>query len=486
MHLANDARRKSLHEFVSIFGWVAWTYLLLRPILMAPLLADDFLAPFTEYRAVKGNPETAISNAMEIIRGGVSFRPLSTFLTSLQNYATIELGLRFSISPTTVFTVFRFCSYLLLIDAMARLLLVSKNQSGMKLKPGRDLVVARILSTTLLASLIQVHFLWSNDPVTNYFFSGVVPVSVMLHFLRFAIASLYKFETRDAIKASLVGLLAAGMYELTIGIALGFVATAFVLMVVRKRLGNTPVNFWCFLIPLPNIAFVLIGRLIYQSKAGAYGGTTIGNSGSIVRTALIHLGGNIPATGWDLSTEVYPSAARTDIALLLLVATVGVVVHWGLKHLQLGTLRLILPVLFMGMVVPVALLSVTDKVQAETTRVGQVYIPYMYGLPFVVFLLICLLNLTYKHAQTRTFARFLFIAFATVQISTNRNLSEFGQTAYRANSELLTAWAESEPRELRCARLANWTSIPWPTYYRDELIEGLTLSYRAYHRSEFC
>ena len=477
-------------QIFSLCAWSILVYILLKPIITAPLVADDFLAPFTEYLANRGKWQSAVSHSIGIVRDGVSFRPVATLLNTAQNFLTVQVGLRFSISPTTVFSWLRFVTFLFLIDSISRLIADTLGNVAIFEKSRTRLGSIRILVTTLLAAVIQIHILWSNDPVTNYILSGLFPLGLMIHSIRFGMRATQSHKPRDYGLAAGLGLVAGLTYELTIGLAVGFVIATLLFVPRSPTQRFSRQHILAASTALPNLLVVSFGRIAYRKAANAYGGTTIGDQHSLAETALIHVAGQLPGTAWRLSHETNRLVFIPTVRAVLVGVIVGVSVLVCAKRIATSReprnrLKLIF-ILTTGSLIPPVLLSLTAKVQNETTRFGEVYIPYAYGLPLsIVTLAVVSAWLTKKTRAMWALCIFL-AAIGTVQYSINDRLSIHAQGAFRANSEILATWSDRPNRDARCLALSNWEQIPWPQYYRDELKNGLQMTYSDYFGEDFC
>jgi hypothetical protein len=465
--------------------WIAVSYIVLRPVLEAPLLADDFLAPFTEFRLTRGSLSESLDVARSIIADGVSFRPLATFITAINNFLTIELGMRFSVSPLTTFKYQRLLAYLFLIDALARLtslFLVRKDSTS---KPF-DLSIIRILISVLLLGSLQIHLLWSNDPVTNYLLSGLVPVALSIHFIRFGILAIESAKNRYLLWTFLTGLSAALLYELTIGYALGIFTYA-VLQMIRNR--NRRLNsFRVAIASLFPVIVVVGGRIAYRSAAQSYGGTTIGTRSEVFETFLSHLISNMPTSAWDLSSRVVPDVMSFRLTAAI-TSLAGTVYLWVVLRRSATNTRIQRPVLTLtasAMILAAGLLSTTSKVQIETTQIGQVYIPFAYGIPFIAGACLLILQRFAKTGWIRplAFASMAFLIF--IQLNLNYNISDYANRVFAPNAQVLKNWSEKSPIEERCQALAQWQQMSWPDYYRTEMTEGLNSTYTHFQGEPFC
>jgi hypothetical protein len=137
----------------------------------------------------------------------------------------------------------------------------------------------------------------------------------------------------------------------------------------------------------------------------------------------------------------------------------------------------------------IALTSVTVKVQDELRELGYVYTFYAMG-SCVVALGIAIAIRSIYFRQGGATLRYLLCAFAigflVVQSTINWRLSEQLNQAYLVNHRLLDAFDEDVEESKRCDAFATWAQVPWPTYYRDGMRDGLQEAYQYYFDEPFC
>ena len=135
-----------------------------------------------------------------------------------------------------------------------------------------------------------------------------------------------------------------------------------------------------------------------------------------------------------------------------------------------------------------ALQSVTVKVQDEAPRVGYVY-TWFAMTSSAVALGLAVVGRRVMSRPSGT-VRFVVVAAAMsllfVQNTVNWRLSQQLTTSYGANRRLIDAFDDDVPVADRCAVLVQWTSIRWPVYYEDGIVDGLQESFEHYFDEPFC
>ena len=141
----------------------------------------------------------------------------------------------------------------------------------------------------------------------------------------------------------------------------------------------------------------------------------------------------------------------------------------------------------------------TQKVRAETLRIGHVYNYYAYGSIAVVLIALLVAPSLIAIVSERTrrvpavFAALVVGAaivaagFVAVQTVVNGDVQRVFDTRLRASDDVLNAFADEHDEADRCATLATWSALPFfLDYYRTEFIEGLQATYEHFHDEPFC
>ena len=479
--------------------WVAvqiFALAVLYPALTTPLIADDFLNPFDQFRQSGAGLGRNLGDAWKIVFSGASFRPVGGLVGALYNWwwlqANAHLGLgietAYALTKAAVFS-FTITAGTLVIARVLRLLGSTTHFSRI------HFAFAAVFSLTL-----QIHGGWSNDPVVSYPLSGFLSTSLSLIFLWSMLGFVQRPCARGTIFPSFLAVFAVANYELSFGAVLGGSLLVFLFAVLmpqvstnRRRLalvGQVPL--------VVSIVFVVCGRVIVGSASSTYAGTTVRIDHHFPFTAVRTLASSLPASAWVLSRDalggsVALSARTLIVAVVALAAGTMLVLESGQTKPDLRLARRLI-------VAPVAMLltywlsaaglqAMTVKVQDEAPRIGYVYTHYAVGATVVAVIVALLLLLVPWSRVRRPAVALSFGALSilsTVQLTVNWRLAERLRQTTIPNQNLIESYSENRPFGERCAALRDWTAGQWPAYYENQMVDGIKSAFQHFHGEEFC
>ena len=219
-----------IQNIIKTFLYMAYSTVLLFPILSTPLVADDFAAPFYQFDATGFGITPAVKYGWESAYGGVSFRILGNPLGSLIHFLFVDLAGRFGIPISTTYFILKLGVYLgvgIVAAWVCNQLLLLAGKSLSKW------AVLFVTSTVTFVSL-QNHALWSNDPVASYPLAGFGSVIFGLAILGYSLrtASLGITSKRIAILSTLTTA-SVLYYEINVGMIVG-IAPLLVVLALRR------------------------------------------------------------------------------------------------------------------------------------------------------------------------------------------------------------------------------------------------------------
>jgi hypothetical protein len=481
---------------------MAYSTVLLFPILSSPLVADDFAAPFYQFKSIGFGMTPAVQYGWNNAYGGVNFRILGMPFGSVMHFLYVDLAGRFGIPISTSYFVTKLLVYLGIGVATAWVCNELLRLAGKTLSRWSVLFVS---STVIFVSL-QNHAMWSNDPVSGYPLAGFGSVILGLAVLGFALRTVRMGITPSRI-AVLTVITASSVlyYELNVGMIIGI---APLLAIAALRNGpDAALSFFSkikklMVVSIPCIipALALVwGRILSGSSTQSYGGTTIRLGSQALHTFLSGMISTLPGSGWALSQEILGGSIRFLAGVLPIVVLLVLVVTMFLysethQAKQKGNFDVWLVgagllSLFLFWIVGVGVQSVTSKVQDESPRIGYVYTYYAIGAT-VVALLISLVVLYFGSSlrmKTSTIVVALALTVvASCQLTVNWRLMDKMHAALEPNRALLVAFSSQAPIPYRCRALLDWSNGGWPDYYEEGMIGGLQTAYNHYHQEDFC
>jgi hypothetical protein len=462
--------------------------LLVYPLISTPLIADDFVNPFTQATSNGIGLRSSIRYGWNVGSNGPSFRPVGAIVGSVYTSLWLDISSRLDINLTVIFGLTKLVLYMTLSFLVAMLICEVAGAGERTLSQRRTyLIVIAALSITA-----QIHAHWSNDPVVNYPISGLLSACIATAVLLFAFKTARTLRPSHVFTTAAFGMVGVWHYELTIGAALA--GSIVILLHSRPSRATIAVRFLRRLfyascvVGLPALA-VLAGRAKVGSVAETYGGTTLALSSRALSTTLIHIASATPGAGWKLSHETLGGSARLSLLAMFaaaLAVTVFVTSFRALPPIRNAVAKISACFLIYFLVASI-MLGITLKVQNETSRIGQVYLEYVPGHILWATALIFLGSLCIGAGKrtSEVFAVFLVI-FATIQFTINWRLSESLNNMVVPNRQVIAAYSSSASESRRCMTLLNWRQGNWPEYYADTLTKGIAISYQNYFGESFC
>ncbi|PVG84320.1 hypothetical protein DDE18_01445 [Nocardioides gansuensis] len=476
-------------------AYVLGACLLLRPTLTTTVVADDFQAPFA--LVVNSGPTLgdALSHGWNIAMTGAKFRLVGAEFGTLMNWLNLWVSATFDLPIDVVFNALKLGVFVGCAAAAATFWwLVARTH----VRPVRWATAFFLTSTALFGSL-QLHALWSNDPVQSFPFAGFGATAVGFLMLTTAVWVAARPSWRRYLAATVGTVAGVSYYELNAGAVLGagvvLAVAAWAARRDRRRLVLHVVG---------GSAMCLVPALLLvvargASPADTYAGRQVRADGAfdfLVRGLL----GSLPGGAWQVSEKILQARPglvfSQTVAVLVVVAAVGL---WCARVPELppadpATRSRAGALAAGGGVVVYALFAVglqssTVKVQDEMLGIGYVYMFYAVVATSVALgVAVVTLELirTRRRAWPRTVALCCAVVFLVFQGTYNMRLHDLHNSIFKPNAALDNAWDEDVPQGERCRAIHAWADNPWPDYYRNDVVLGTDKAYRYYFGEAFC
>ena len=487
---------------IKSFLYIAYSTVLLFPVLSSPLVADDFAAPFYQFQYVGFGASSAVRYGWENAYGGVNFRILGMPFGSLMHFLYVDLAGRFGIRISTSYFITKLVIYLGIGIVTAWVCNELLRLAGKRLSQWTVLFVS---STVVFVSL-QNHAMWSNDPVSSYPLAGFGSVILGLAVLGYSLrtARLGIAITRIAF-LTILTTASVLYYELNVGMIMGIAP-----LLAISALRRTPSKQSSFFSKSKNLVFVSIpcvvpalallwGRILSGSSSQSYGGTTIRLGSQALHTFLGGMVSTLPGSAWTLSKETLGGSIQLFVGVLPIVVLLVLVVTMFLyseaqqkkenQNFDIWLVAAGMGSLLLFWFVGVGVQSVTSKVQDESPRIGYVYTYYAIGATVVALLVsmaILYFGSSLRMKPSIAIVTLVLTVVATCQLTINWRLMDKMYASLEPNRALLVAFSSQATVPYRCRALLDWSNGGWPDYYEEGMIEGLQAAYRHYHREEFC
>jgi hypothetical protein len=491
--------KQSLYRLIPWVLFVTGASLLLRPILLTNISADDFINPFSQIYHAGTSIDAVMKRTWDIIPKTGHFnyvgQSIGSVIVMIWTYLIGNFGIRYSL----VYSVTKFLVYLICILVGAATIRTVLNYLGVHINKWPP----RIALLLILAASLQIHIPWSNDPVASYPLAGFLTVAIGLGYIALVIQY---FESAPPLFAFLIGIYGAlnVLYYEFNSFAVCAVAPVLVFGIwksktdrgqFQKRMTSS------FLLAAPAAFTTIFFYFRNQASVEAYAGTSISLKSPFLDTYSNGLASSLPATGWNISHEWLTGSLnvpqQTWMPLTVGLILISFMVFFHNVHIEKVNTIAITPLRVLVVCSPFVLYwagatftqASTLKVQMEAVRLGQVYNYYAVGATCFALLLVIglfLINWSRVHAVLQLGLFAFALLFGAYQYIVNWNVMVQFNGATSGGSQLLVAFAERPPMPERCNALNVWKSVGWPEYYWLDMELGLNQSYKIYHGEPFC
>jgi len=478
--------------------FVFFSFIVLCPILITPVIADDYINPFSQVSKSGNGLLVALADCISTVFSGASFRLVGVPLGGLFNWLTLQMSGSLQVDFWITYAITKFLVLLFVCFSASKLLNEFLLSTGRSMSRFPLLV---LFSSVFLTSL-QLHGYWSNDPVSSYPLSGYFSVALTFMFLTYSFEFLRTNNRVTQLKSLFFGLIAVANYELSLGAVIGMGMFVLVYSWSTKRTMSWSRSITQLLkLQISQIIiglYVVAGRFITGRNASTYAGTTLRLDSNFVPTLTKALISSFPGSSWILSRDFLGGSVAMSIRATVIAFTIIFAVFVYAKRAQFhhpvkptnglvisGVLFTIVFYWFLG----TALQSMTIKVQDETPRIGYVYTHYAIGSSVIALVVaIVILSINWNHAwpNVQLFLAIFVSFFLLVQLTINWRLSGQLRASFVPNAQLTKVFTHQHPENERCDALRNWTAGNWPEYYENEMVAGLQTSYFHFHGVSFC
>jgi hypothetical protein len=465
---------------IPTFFFVNWS------IFTTPIVGDDLINPFDLYRQTNGS-------VIEVIKYSLDWglynhiAPVGMLAGGLWNYSWIASQDFTGISHETFYILTKAFIYTLFILTLQKLIrrLLPKDFS----KKGS----VEIISVLSISALIQVHGLWSNDPVTNYPLTGMLSTIIGIWCIINFIDLIECYTKRKFLITFLNLVIACFWYEMNLGLLVALP----VYYAIKLRKLNTQRSRISFrigslitMIGTPLFIFLTF-RIMNLDAASKYDGTTIKLGLDAVQTWLLLNLSWIPFANFYTADHLnIPLNFKLQTVYFIQVAVLITTTFLLMKILKSKAnfvfVKKTEKSILLHKTIPLALYALsatashalTPKYQSEIKVLGQVYMSYS-----VVLMTACALLSVYILLSKS--ALWVLCAIAIGNLAINTTISQTFNLSMIKNTILIESFNSGNSRE-RCEALEQWKSINWPDYYRVGMESGLNYSFKSIRNSNFC
>ncbi len=454
--------------------------------MFTPLVADDFIISVYSNYVIEDSWWQVTYGAFAQSLGGTHFTVLNALLSGYWLKIWLSLSQELHLNLHFGFWFAKVVVYAIWFFALRYFVFRTLHLKGDRIKIDFVLVLS-------FATVLQIHTLWSNDPVTNYVFAGFLPVA----FAFVTLAKFFEYSLNPTFSKMLIvsifSIASLLFYEINFAIVPVFILVAILelrskvsFMYKYALLRLTPAIFTV-------ITFVLL-RTYTGKNANAYEGTTILFSFTSIKAFLINLAGAFPASTWPISSrlEGLYFSVQLMFILVLLLSLVGyfhkIYDREKITKSSVSALvnkeSIILCSLSIWGLGAIAIQSLTPKIQAEVNVIGKVYTSYATSASVMTILIASLILRKIDTKNNITIAFFLLLAAA--QISLNFALNSKIWDTMNPNVRLISVATTPTDSVTRCMALNQWLEVNWPPYYSAGTVRGLNVYSESINNEPFC
>jgi hypothetical protein len=479
--------------------WITFSLLLwvaLYPILITSIVADDLILPFNQFLMAGPRFE-------DIFRLGVSgasaghFNYVGQVFGVFIGWLWIQLPGQFGLRFSLVYALTKFFVFFAVIIASSTLLRELVRNAGGTMSHWQS----RIYVGLLFAGTLQIHLVWSNDPVASYPMSGYASVALAMWSFIAALRTFQKPSYLRYLGTSVLILISILYYEMNVAVLPAILVYGLLNIDYqnKKLKGQLKFRFVQVVLVLALPAAATIFLQLRSAPQAAYSGVSVDIHGPVIGPFLRSAASSLPASSWHLAyqwmTSNFPFYSSAILSLTVL-GTAGSI-WWRLdskarkdspsmQFLPTSLAVLATASFWFG---ATTIQALTGKVQTEATQIGHVYNFYASGSTSVVIILV----LIGKFMSGRTFPRKALIAlmpaiivFGAYQYNLNTAIQKRHYSFTPQNRNLLVAFTEDHSLVDRCKALDEWQAIGWPDYYRTSMSAGIERAYFYFKGELFC
>lgn len=501
-HNASSSDNEAAESFARLWPWICYVLaagLLLRPVLITTVSADDLINPFTQIYHAGTSIDAVMRRTWSATSATGHFnyvgQGIGSVVVMIWTYLIGNFGIRFSaVYAATKFLVYLFC---LVVSAAAIRSALSFIGINISTWP------TRIWILVVTSIFLQIHVPWSNDPVASYPLAGFLTVAIGVLYIVFVIALSNSNSLVRAFFIGIFGVFAVLYYEYN-SFAIFSVAPILLYWLWQDRKSKT------IFINRINMSLLCVGPaamvtvyfyLSHKAASANYSGTALSFEAPFAKTFLNGVASTFPASSWKIAHEwlTGPLLRPTQSWFPYLLGLVVLGSMYSLRS-RWGSRQLTREVKWQGVFIGCSPFVIywlgatftqtsTEKVQLEAVRIGQVYNFYAVGvvcLAIVSIILLSLVNWRGVPVLVRTGLFTVVLLFGAYQYVVNWNVMIQFNGVTSGSQNLLVAYAEMPPMEERCAALNSWKTMGWPEYYWLDMELGLNESYKIFHGEAFC
>jgi hypothetical protein len=490
------------HNILKLLQWFLYlsgAALLLRPILLTNISADDLVNPFSQVYHAGTSIDSVLQRAWGYVAATGHFNYIGQTIGSLVLliwiYIIGDFGIRYSlVYATTKFIIYMLC--LNLGASVVQHLLASLNKPINIWKP-------RVTLLIVLGITLQIHVPWSNDPVASYPLSGFLTTAIGVLFIFLVMKSLNNNSLLLAIAVGLYGACTVLYYEYNAFAVLAVAPLLIVSLLAVIRTGTQIIRHIVFLslFVLPAAGVTIYFYLVSNSSSVNYSGTSLSLSEPFFKTFTYGLAGAFPASSWNIANDWLAgftvTNAQTLLPYVIGLISLGVVLVFARNEVSQNKFSMAQTSKFALLLSPFVIYwigatftqTATVKVQTESTRLGQVYNYYAVAvlcLAIVITSFLFIVQWSRIGVVIRMGLFVIVLGLGGYQYSLNWNVMEKFNSNTTGTSRLLAVYADKPEMKARCDALNVWKNMGWPEYYWLDMELGLNASYKIFHGEYFC
>jgi hypothetical protein len=452
---------------------------ILKPIITTALLADDLIISTYQSYVLNESWFYQVTAAVNQAIGGTHFTVLNGIISGLWVKTWIGLSVAFGINLHLGFWLAKLVIYSL----WGYLVFVFIRRNAITNDKPMTILMLVILA---IGFNLQIHTLWSSDPVTNFPFAGYFPVIFALIAINYFSVHLTDYSYKFFLTSSVLNVACLLIYEINISIIFYQISLIFLLKYKNKITLHELV---LKLVPSA-IAFsmLIIARLFAATNSQNYDGTVISITWRVLKTFLITILSSLPLSSSPMFFKLGNQMNfGINIAVFIFFLLISYVFLNSLDTRKLAKINLeIVAPLFAWGFSAAAIQAITAKIQSEVDAVGKVYTFYSTTSTVSVIFTVMLVRYALGKVNIQNAFVLIFSIIFALQVSVNYSLNNQINQFFAPNIELIKLATVPSENFDRCKKLHDWNALGWPEYYSAGVTDGLNRLSKVVNRSVFC
>ena len=477
----------------SLFAFYLFHLVTLLPIILTPMVADDFAGFLSTGSKLDLNLSIPYNwllvwNSMP---NSTHINVMGQFVSILWTKFWILMSINLSIPAYIGFYLMKAILLTMFAIQLARLL---QRVISISLRNSLKLVFL------IMPLFLTAHFPWSNDPITGLPLAGLFSFIIAIQAI-IALFDLFRLRNFFGCVSSTIWLsLAIFSYEINFSL---FFVYVYLFFINRSAISDDFKSpqlsshrhkqlVFVFLPFFIVLFMVFLANSNWGLQRETYGGTSLSvdSPSKYLEALAVNSFSTFSPAVWIRGLQL----TSLQPWVLLVLITICLYLYFRLENLfRLDSVRMkgqegfqILWCLLVWAFFGTAIQTLSHKIQENASFVGYVYLFHISQVAVLIITYVVLVILKGRHNKWHRLIACLSVAIFFMNTTSNVHVNIWGQTFFRQNTLLLSALTSNSENHERCKLLANWESRENPRYYKILVREGVDQISLEYRNAIYC